>query len=1046
MPDDLPANTYRGEGNPLYWKNKMPDQAYWQQDVHYYIKADVNEVTDIIDGYMVLDYWNNSPDTLHEVFFHLYQNAFQPGSYYDKLLKHNHVHSHYGKYESEKKGTTISSIDNGRHTLYPQIDNTIMRVKLLDPIAPGGKERFQIAFKTHFDRGEVRRRMKTFNGKPNHHYDGVHWYPRIDVYDRKFGWTPDQHYGREFYGDFGTFDVELTFSSNFVVEATGKLLNQDEVLPADLREKLDLKNFINRAPGTPVSEITPYDVNQRKTWKYHAENVHDFAFTADPTYRIGEAQWNGIRCIALVQESAAPGWANAAEYSAKIIETFSRDFGMYEYPKIIVADARDGMEYPMITLDGGKDPGYRGLLVHEIGHNWFFGMLGNNETYRAYMDEGFTQFLTAWGLEAIDGKDLVVETPTSAYKRNFKKPVEARESRVFYSYLSAVANETDHQLNTHSDNFRGAVRQGGGYRLVYSKAATMLYNLQYVLGDELFLEAMQNYVARWKIAHPYPSDFRTSIIDFTNVDLNWFFDQWLETTKSVDYGVCKVEQGANSSKVHFKRYGRMHMPIDFRVVYEDGKTADFYIPNTWFEKKTSAKTLAKWEGWDGVNKEYIATIPGNGRIVDVIIDPSNRLADENMLNNSKKFPLEVNFDSKVWNLPDRKKYQANWRPDVWWNAYDGLKLGLHVNGKYFRNKHKIWATAWYNSQLLQGDYTGEDSLSVAGDPDPINFNFEYSTPIKGFMRGGTIYAKARYLDGQKFWSAGVGQQINPNNEMRLSIQSMWRSESDKNYLLYQSEWLPEQYNNSLNLEWNNKYRYNHGRGNINLGLRSNAVLSDYDFSRVTAELLNRMNSGKIDWRTRVFGQWGTGSNVPRESSLFLAGANPEEMMENKFSRANGILPIAIGNFGNTTDHLHMGGGLNLRGYSGYVGVTQDDNDSLQHLLYRGKSGASVSAEMDFDKLLKIKNRKLNRAIGLDTYLFGDAGFIVYENSLDEARYADPRIDLGLGAMLTVKRWGPLEMASPLSVRVDFPLFLSHVPFQDPDNFQFRWVVGINRAF
>ena len=120
--------------------------------------------------------------------------------------------------------------------------------------------------------------------------------------------------------------------------------------------------------------------------------MHDFAFTADPTYRIGEAEWNGIKAIAMVQEPHASKWQNAAQFSADVIRVFSEDIGMYAYHKIIVADARDGMEYPMITLDGGKDPSYRGLLAHEIGHQWFYAQVGSNETYRAALDEGFTQF------------------------------------------------------------------------------------------------------------------------------------------------------------------------------------------------------------------------------------------------------------------------------------------------------------------------------------------------------------------------------------------------------------------------------------------------------------------------------------------------------------------------------------------------------------------------------------------------------------------------------------------------------------------------------
>jgi hypothetical protein len=166
-------------------------------------------------------------------------------------------------------------------------------------------------------------------------------------------------------------------------------------------------------------------------WKYHAENVHDFAFTADPTYRIGEAEWKGIKCIALAQEPHAAGWQNAAELHGKHHRVLQRATSVhYAYPKMVVADARDGMEYPMLTLDGGRDPDYRGLLVHEVGHNWFFGMVGNNETYRALLDEGFTQFLTALGLGAHRRGHLVVDPPTnSATSGATHKPELVREAR-----------------------------------------------------------------------------------------------------------------------------------------------------------------------------------------------------------------------------------------------------------------------------------------------------------------------------------------------------------------------------------------------------------------------------------------------------------------------------------------------------------------------------------------------------------------------------------------------------------------------------------------
>ena len=257
-------NTYRNVDNPNYWKNKMPNAAYWQQDVHYRINANIDEETDIISGDETLTYWNNSPDNLDFVYFHLYQNAFQPDSYLDELQKENGKSPKYGNYESEKLGTVIESIFVNGEKVKTVLDNTILKVYLPNTLKSKEITTFKIKFKTYFDQGEVRRRMKVYDAWGNKHYNGVHWYPRISVYDAKFGWTTDQHLGREFYGNFGCYDVELTFASNFVVEATGFLQNREEVLPKNLRNKLDIKNFKDKPWNSPPSVITEYKKGETK--------------------------------------------------------------------------------------------------------------------------------------------------------------------------------------------------------------------------------------------------------------------------------------------------------------------------------------------------------------------------------------------------------------------------------------------------------------------------------------------------------------------------------------------------------------------------------------------------------------------------------------------------------------------------------------------------------------------------------------------------------------------------------------------------------------
>ncbi|HEU4716328.1 MAG TPA: M1 family metallopeptidase, partial [Bacteroidia bacterium] len=696
-------NAYASKSNALYWKNRPPYEGYWQQDVQYNINATLDDQTDIITGDEDLNYFNNSPDTLAFVYFHLYQNAFQPGSYTDDLHRNNDFLVRYGRYESQKLGTQILSITEDNFTPKTETDNTIMKVWLHKPLLPGGHVSFRISFKTYFDDGgNIRRRMKMYKTFGYKHYDGVHWYPRMAVYDRKFGWCTDQHLTREFYGDFGTYDVQLTLPNNYILDGTGVMLNENEMLPPDLRRKLDISNFATKPWNSAPSQVIAPD-GTTKTWKFHADNVHDFAFTADPLYRIGEVDWNGVRCIALAQEQHCAGWVSAAAYTARVIEVYSKDFGMYAYPKMIVADAQDGMEYPMLTLDGGYDPNYRSLIAHEVGHNWFFGMVGSNETYRALLDEGFTQFLTAYCCVKLGDKYVPHNPYISNYVGRFSDEETTMNQQVYDGYIFDAARGDETVIDNHSDHFNGALRHGGGYGQVYMKTATMLYNLQYVLGDSLFLAAMSHYFNQWKFCHPYVEDFRNSIIQFTHVDLNWFFDEWLTTSQTIDYGIKSVKKADSTDtyNVTFKRYGRMQMPIDFTVFANDGQQYSYYIPNTWYEKQTTATSLPRWIGWDKLKPTYTARIVVPSGIREIQIDTTHRLADVNMLNNSTKMPVTFVFDSKVYNTPSWEHYSLRGRPDFWYNGYDGLKVGMYLGGDYMNTFHQFNLLFHYNTGIGQ---------------------------------------------------------------------------------------------------------------------------------------------------------------------------------------------------------------------------------------------------------------------------------------------------------------------------------------------------------
>lgn len=1032
---------YRSEGNPLYWANRKPRADYWQQDVHYRIKADIDEQTDVVTGFLALTYFNNSPDTLREVFFHLYQNAFQPQSHLADLERANGAHHHFGEYEAQGLGTAIDRMSvNGRSAII-EVDNTIARVRLSEPLLPGGKAEFSILFRTFFDQGSMGRRMKKFDASGHTHYDGVHWYPRIAVYDERKGWDTDQHLGHEFYGDFGTFEAELTFASNYVVEATGVLLNREEVLPDELRKRLDIGNFKNKPWDEPASEVVPYDPAERKTWKYRAINVHDFAFTADPTYRIGEAMWNGVQCVALVQEPHASGWQNAAQYTAAVIKAFSHRIGLYHYPKMVVADAQDGMEYPMLTLDGDSDPDYRGLLVHEIGHNWFYGQVGSNETYRASLDEGFTEYLTALGLRDLEGDTLPLYAQ-NIWERLFLRPQRPLDTEAYTGYMQSAAVHREPALNTHSDHFGPDYMNG--YVHVYYKTATMLFNLEYVLGDTLFAQVMKDYYTRWKFCHPYPEDFRHSARLTTRTDLDWFFDEWMEKTSHIDYAVGRIRksEGEGRYSIRLKRKGDLHMPLDVRVIDHEGTTHDYHIPNTWFVKQTTAKVLPKWYSLDAMHRTYDMEVVIPEGIKEVLIDTSHRLADIYMPDNARKLPIRISFDHQLQQAPDWKRYEVRARPSFWYNGYDGVKMGVYLGGGHMEVNHVFNLRVWFNSGF--GQYGVPEAIK--NEHQEVSAMFDYRTSLSRWWRQSEVFLDLKAVDGLYGGSLGLRKKSRSDRTTySLWYKTMYRHDArHMQYLLRPGQWEVATLNNSLNAEVRHTYPYRNGTGELVADIRASAIGSGADFHRLRLSAINRTDLWRLRLSTRLFAQLGTGSRVPKESALYLDGADPEALMDNQYTRSYGFIPATWGTYGGTINHFNAGGGLGLRSYAGYLAPETTPDGSV--LAYQGMSGAAINAELDLAGIFGPGPRVLRKYFGLATYLFADCGLISTNAPGSAPRFAQPRLDAGVGLALTIKRWGFLEMAKPLTIRFDMPVFLNRTPALQPNHWDFRYVVGVSRAF
>ncbi len=1065
---NTPPNEFRSESNPLYWKNRLPYAGYWQQDVYYKIDASIDEDSSIITGSETLKYWNNSPDTLHYVYFHLYQNMTLKGGHQANLVRNNKVKQKFGKYEEQGLGTVMHSIKSNGAELKTEWDYTLVKVYLPKALLPNDSTSFEINFKTYWDNGSERRRFKKFNAWGYTHYNGVHWYPRICVYDAKFGWDTYQHLGKEFYGNFGTFEVSLNFASNFIVEATGALQNEKEVLPAELRQKLDIKNFYNKAWNSEPSVIIPYVKGERKTWKYYAENVHDFSFTADPTYRIDEEicrpaghTGNGIKIIAMVQEPHCAGWRTVAKFTSLVIKTYSEDFGMYEWPKLVVCDAQDGMEYNMLNLDGGWEPNNYDLIAHEAGHEWFYGMVGSNETYRASLDEGFTQFIESWSMTKITGRYMPTGNGGKGYYNHFKDSLLVRDAEVYLGYMNDAVKNADEPLNQHSDMFNGALAHGGGYRHVYFKTATMLWNLQYVLGDSLFNAAMKHYFNQWRFCHPYLEDFRNSMIQFTHVDLNWFFDQWLETNKNIDYKIScvkKVSGEKDKYEITFKRKGRMQMPIDFSVETKSGIRLNYTIPNTWFAKSTDATVLPKWYGWDKLHPTYTATITSSSRIKNVTIDPSNRLVDVYMPNNSLKCNTKWKFDSQIYNPNDWKNYVIKWRPDVWYNAVDGIKPGLHFEGDYMKWRHIFDLNVWANTTLLQNKTFNYFGWPEKGEevPVPFSFTFNYKDNIKFLPKYFNWNLSFNNLDGLHSGVLGLEIIASTKDVLTVSFKAMIRevlgyghfetiyTYNGNAYLLFPDEWSSD-WNNSINLGWKHNLNYIGGNGVFKIGIRSSGFSRwGNNYSWLNSELINHNKLWKFDIDTRVFAQYAYG-RMPEESKLWLSGNNPEGMMDDKFTRSAGYFPAEWTQFGSGINHFQDGGGLNLRGYAGYLAPEKSGNGEI-YVTYKGSSGAALNVEIKFNRIWNFQPSLTRNSFKFTPYFFGDVGQISALNANNNEQLAPMRADAGLGCLFTIKRFFKLEEIKPFTIRADFPFFVSSLPYEETNYIDFRWMIGIGKSF
>jgi hypothetical protein len=585
----------------------LPAQSnYWQQHADYKISVHLDPKTNRFQGEESIQYLNSSPDTLFKAYFHLYLNAFQPGSDMDVRSRtitdpDARVSDRIAKLKPEETGEMVVAdlLQDGKPA-QSLVEGTILEVLLPTPIPPGGNCKFSMKFQ-----GQVPQQIRR-TGRDNTEgirYSMAQWYPKLCEYDA-YGWHANPYIGREFHGVWANFDVYITLNREYIVAATGTLQNPTAV-------------------GHGYSSGPASDNNTELTWNFKAERVHDFVWAADQGYKHEKLVTpSGLILHFFHQvDSNTTAWAKLPEYTAKAFAIMARDYGAYPYPSYSVIQGGDGgMEYPMATLiTGHRNLGSLvGVTVHELIHSWFQGMLASNEALYPWMDEGFTTFATS-------------EVMAELFPENQNPP----HAKAYEGYFNLLQFGDPEPLSVHADHYQTNYCYGVNS---YNKGEVLLAQLKQVIGESNFRQAMKRYFQTWKFKHPTSLDFMRSMEKVSGLELDWYFEYFVNTIHKVDYGVQSVKaKGKGNVEITLARVEMMPMPVDLKVTLKGGETKLFSIPLDLMrgcQPDFPAQGASILPDWHWVNKTYRFSLPVDVKEIELVeIDPEKGLADVERANN-----------------------------------------------------------------------------------------------------------------------------------------------------------------------------------------------------------------------------------------------------------------------------------------------------------------------------------------------------------------------------------------------------------------------------
>lgn len=609
----FPALPIYPQGTSYRTATGEPGPAYWQNKVDYLIDVALDDRHDIVSGTATITYTNNSPKPVSFLWMQLDQNVYKKHSRGLDAKLFLDTKSE----RTDENGFKIASIKNStQKTLDYLINDTRMRVNLDTPLAPGQKLTFSVQYSyqlpRQFQNADFNvNRTDIMPAKAGDVYSIAQWYPRLCVLDDVEGWNTLPYLGNgEFYLEFGDFQVNITLPSAYIVEASGDLLNPQEVLTPTaatrLKNALQSEKSIFIRTAQEVSDPKSRPEKASCTWKFKMNNTRDFAWTASKSF-----VWEGIGITLpsgkkVLGSSLYPAefqkpdsWLRSSEYVKFTLQYFSKKWFEYPFSKAVnVASNLEGMEYPGIVFCSAKDTGnmYWAVVNHELGHTWFPMVVGSNERKYAWMDEGFNTFMDNMASKDFNQGEFqgypAIDVPVQALFADSLKPIVTRPDATPGNLV---------------------------YTLQYQKVAYLLNLLrEKILGSQRFDAAFQKYIRDWAYKHPTPWDFFKSINNTSGEDLTWFWKAMFLENYKLDQKVKQVIAGTNlPTTILFENMETAAMPLDLEITYEGGARERLFLP------------VEIWH----FSHEYALKLNNTRKVTRVVIDPENIFPDVATANN-----------------------------------------------------------------------------------------------------------------------------------------------------------------------------------------------------------------------------------------------------------------------------------------------------------------------------------------------------------------------------------------------------------------------------